>query len=491
MLLDKDDILKTPGPTKYQPKDISIRSPSWKISELKRDFGHKESKNPPLGVYGYKSFIGETPKYTFRGKFNMDGTLDGKRHANEKKKPENFPSPGPGEYDVKDNYSSPKYTIGLKRDKKILSRHPEIKPDVGKYDLRRDKDLDVPCNKFSMSSRDNLEVNKHNLNYPEPGKYTINMDILGTTSPKWSFGMSSLDRFGRLLNKKKDKSAEHSSSLSSATNINTAPGPGSYEYRKYMGVEGKKYTFGKSKFNHAEDSDEYLKTKTQNFPNPWTYNKDIKYKADSPQYSISKLSRKEISRNRKDVNPDRPELEPNYLATSKFERGPKWAFSKTNKDDDAPVDGSRKKKFFTPDPTKYYPQNNLIPQGPAFTMRFKPIKKEQKDEVGPGKYSPTTINHGNEPKYSFEKGQRSDPTKEAKKNNYPSPGSYNIKDPMLTREITFPKHGSVPANRRVRNELLILREKMGPGSYRIPTSFDYINNMARDGAAFDPTYKFV
>ena len=31
----------------------------------------------------------------------------------------------------------------------------------------------------------------------------------------------------------------------------------------------------------------------------------------------------------------------------------------------------------------------------------------------------------------------------------------------------------------------------GPGDYKIPTSFDYINNITREKGIFDPKYKYV
>ena len=31
----------------------------------------------------------------------------------------------------------------------------------------------------------------------------------------------------------------------------------------------------------------------------------------------------------------------------------------------------------------------------------------------------------------------------------------------------------------------------GPGSYRIPTAFDYISNMSREKGIWDPTFRYV
>ena len=31
----------------------------------------------------------------------------------------------------------------------------------------------------------------------------------------------------------------------------------------------------------------------------------------------------------------------------------------------------------------------------------------------------------------------------------------------------------------------------GPGFYKIPTSFDYVSDMARSSGSFDPNYRYV
>ena len=108
------------------------------------------------GPYEYKIFIGEGPKYTFRQRFNMDGTTDGKRHP---KAYALVPTPGPGSYDVKSESRGPKYTIGLKRMQKSLSQGNIFVPGVGAYELRKDSYFDVPCYKFDKEKRINLNMN--------------------------------------------------------------------------------------------------------------------------------------------------------------------------------------------------------------------------------------------------------------------------------------------------------------------------------------------
>ena len=116
---EKIDPLFTPGPTQYEIKDLSNKSPSWSISNSKRLTVDLKSNTKKCGAYKYKTFIGEGPKYTFSQKFNIDGTTDGKRHPRAYVIP---PTPGPGSYEVKSELGGPKYTIGLKRMQKSLSQ---------------------------------------------------------------------------------------------------------------------------------------------------------------------------------------------------------------------------------------------------------------------------------------------------------------------------------------------------------------------------------
>ena len=116
---EKTDPLFTPGPTHYNIKDISRRSPAWKISESKRSAIDLNLFTKKCGSYNYKSFIGEGPKYTISKKCNIDGTTDGTRHP---KAPTVVPFPGPGAYEIKSELGGPKYTIGEKRLTKSLSQ---------------------------------------------------------------------------------------------------------------------------------------------------------------------------------------------------------------------------------------------------------------------------------------------------------------------------------------------------------------------------------
>ena len=53
-------------------------------------FEHKKDQTPQPGKYEYQSFIGEGPKYTFREKYDEDGTRKEKRHKKASRK-KSFP----------------------------------------------------------------------------------------------------------------------------------------------------------------------------------------------------------------------------------------------------------------------------------------------------------------------------------------------------------------------------------------------------------------
>ena len=71
-----------------------------------------------------------------RQKFDENGLLEDKRHPNANKK---MKVPGPGQYDPKDSSGTPKYSIGLKHEKKDIKGLFRLNvPGVGKYELSKD-----------------------------------------------------------------------------------------------------------------------------------------------------------------------------------------------------------------------------------------------------------------------------------------------------------------------------------------------------------------
>lgn len=100
-------------------------------------------------------------------KYDLDGVAQGKRSDKSKEK---YSVPGPGKYNPIDNTSGPHYTIDLRRSLttaqlKIKTKNKET-PRVGKYNLRNDTNLIVPCYLMSKEKRNNLNINNSAIKYP-------------------------------------------------------------------------------------------------------------------------------------------------------------------------------------------------------------------------------------------------------------------------------------------------------------------------------------
>ena len=344
-------------------------------------------------------------------------------------------------------------------------------PGVGKYELRKEIDADNPSYKFSQSQRNNLVLNETALKYPEPGKYDIDYKYICTTTPSWTFNHEPRFAYLKTENPKAKKSK--------------FPGPGTYNIREYIGTEGPFFTFSKLPEGHELlDPDEIKKSKK--FPSVGKYLKDISYISDFPFYTFPKKSK-----DKKD-NDDKGRTEspgfiynPNKEISSTLPKSPKWswALSKVNRDEEAPIKDSKKKKIITPGPGQYNYKGDNIPQGPKFTIRqlLKGIKivnfpgpgeyniqKEKKSDLGLG--------------YSLGKETRGEDLRIVEKENIPGPGKYTVKDVDLVKCFTFS---------RSKRGLQRKDSFPGPGSYKIPSSFNYINNMTREKGAFNPRFKFI
>lgn len=464
---EKIDPLFTPGPTQYEVKDLSNKSPSWTISNSKRLTMDLNSNTKKCGSYQYKIFIGEGPKYSFSQKFNIDGTTDGKRHP---KAYVNPPTPGPGAYEVKSELGGPKYTIGLKRIQKSFSQGNLFAPGVGTYELRKDSYFDVPCFRFDKEKRENLNMNHSALKYPGPGKYHDEIDKNSTNTAKWTFTKS--DRFRKL--KPKNHNVER---------LNV-PGPGSYNFRDITGNEGPRYTFNKDKFNHSDSVDESTFNKIKNYPSPVTYNKSIEYIPDMPKYSIPKLDRNQMNKvmNKFQISCPAPNhYNPNKDVSSTLKRITNCIISKSKRNEEENVN-PKVQRIIYPGPGWYDIKNGEMPQGPKYTIRN--VKKilKTRDEPGPGAYNAKTNNRHKEPSYSIGKEERGDDLKYVKRNNYPGPGSYKVVELNLSPKYTFPKDNYVGKKKY---------NVPGPGFYKIPTSFDYISDLTRSQGTFNPIYRYV
>ena len=460
---DKEDILFTPSPGKYNANDLSIKSPSWKIGQTKRILTHVFQKTPGCGKYEYKSFIGEGPKYSFSKRIIKD-----EENKNEEKKLEKknnaFIVPGPGSYNIKDSNLGKKYSMGYRRIKKIKSSKS---PPVGAYNIRKESDFVVPSSRFGKGKRDNLELNRTAIENPGPGQYTFYSERTCSSSPKWSFGKKNYNN-----NKFKN-----------------FPGPGSYKINTYIGKEGKKYSFGKDKYNHSDAFDELSLKRTLNYPNPTTYqNQYFKYIPNSPQWSMLKLIRKCLSNDKFKINlPGPDKYSPDYKKNSIYKKLPIWSFYNSDKNKNENDDSNKKSKkirFNTPPPGYYTVKNGMIPQGLKYSIYGRPKNEKIEDKLGPGEYNIKYDGKQNEPKFTF--GKEDNRINFISKENFPGPGSYNIKDNSTNKQISF---SPIVINKKIFKKKKYLIP--GPGHYKIPTSFDNINDMTREKGFFDPTFRYI
>ena len=371
--------------------------------------------------------------------------------------------PGPGFYEIKDSKTIPTFTFGLKHYPKFIKGLFRLNnPGVGTYNLRKDKDLDVPCFKMGKEERKNLLLNETSLKYNNgASRLKINIDELtSTTTPKWS--LYKMDRFS-----KKPKSAY-------IKRLNV-PGPGTYRAKTFMG-EGPKYTFPKEKNNHSDAEDEYMSKKTRKYPGPTTYHKKSYYVPSGPFISMSKLKRLEVGSDKfllttpgpNTYNPDKK-----YLSTWVIYPAWNWHNQGTTKS----KSNSSKKEKVSPGPGEYN-YNNEIGLGPKYTFRKKLKKSKKADFPGPGSYNINTVVF-NGPAYTMGKREKEKPV-DNKKDNMPL--KTETSGSKENRGFSFPKA-------EINNKAKFIFP--GPGQYRIPTSFDYISNLTREKGMFDPTYRYV
>ena len=399
-----------------------------------------------------------------RPKFTIDGLTEGKRSAKAYKK---TVVPGPGHYNPLDNTHGPKYTIGLKRQPKKSMKKKGV-PGVGSYNLIRDEDYKIPCYIVSKEKRKNLNMNHSALNYPAPNKYIYDLEGASSKAPKWTFSKS--ERFG------KTKSA--------MVRNNSMPGPGSYQSQCFIGHDGPNYSFPKEKFNHADAVDVAMQKKTLNYPSPTTYNSNIRYVTNTPIITFSKLTRKDVSSDKSAPNyPGPADYRPNKYNSSVMKQFPVWSIYKSERDENSHKLKSRKKdRIITPGPGQYNIKNGQMPNGPHYTMGKRLKRNKSMIVPGPGDYKAVDVHLPCEPKYSIGKEKKCENNKQAIKDGYPGPDKYNVKDNLFTKGVNFTK------DKRVKDKKYITP---GPGQYRIPTAFDYINEYTRSKGAFDPTFKYV
>ena len=308
------------------------------------------------------------------------------------------------------------------------------------------------------------------MRYPGPNKYNYDIEGQASTTPKWTF--SKTERFKR----KKPKSAY--------VRRLEVPGPGSYKTQTFMGKEGPHYTFNKVKYNHTDAVDEAMFKKRINYPAPGTYGSSRAYISDTPIYSMSKLER-EVPGNDKYLLtcPGPEKYNPDKYVSSTMKKYPVWGMSKANRDENEKVKGSKKVRVQTPGPGSYHSNYGNLPNGPQFSMGKKLKKKKKEEKPGPGKYEIVYVHFPSEPKFSFGKEKRKDEkVAQLIKDGFPGPSNYTITDSKFNNVGNFTK------DKRYKDSKFIVP---GPGTYRIPTAFDYIADYTRQKGNFNPVFKYV
>ena len=168
----------------------------------------------------------------------------------------------------------------------------------------------------------------------------------------------------------------------------------------------------------------------------------IRYLSDLPFYTFSNIKNKlETSDKGRISSPGPGNYNPNKEISSTLPKGPQWSWSlsRVNRDEDAKVEGSKKIHIKTPGPGYYENKIGKIPQGPQYTMSKLLKKIKIIDFPGPGEYNIATDIKTGGPEYSISKEKKCDDLKQVLKDNYPGPGSYQIKDVELVKCFTISK----------------------------------------------------
>lgn len=399
---EKTDALSTPGPTKYSPhsKLTQTKVPAWTMGKDKK-LKKSISPNPDPGLYEYKPTIGKGTKYTI-GQKRYD--IDDLNSPNNSKKKMLFAykTLGPGFYSPSNIYKSISYTINKKAQSHSLKKKEDIIPDVGKYDLRREKSFVAPCHKFSTEKKSNLHLGP--IDVPGPQRYEIIADSFGKGGPRYSFSRTKRPEIIRTMT--------------------PGPGPGKYQHQEFVGNEGCKISFPRQYSSIYELSDT---------PGPGKYNPTNSDKPNTPSYSISTLKRKEILIEKLLSTPGFERYNPKPLLLSQRSRGPEWLIPKSNRE---PNYNTEK----IPGPGHYQVNNDSFPTGPKYTIGGRYEIKIKENAPDPGKYDVPLTYKPKEPQFYISKSKKEEDIEfeNEKKNNLPGPGSYYYKDAPGTKELTFP-----------------------------------------------------
>ena len=365
-------------------------------------------------------------------------------------------NPGPGQYDIPNKiFNGPKYSIATKAgavDPAKTSFAPgpgQYNINTKNYNLRSEKQLNAPSYIFGKEKKRGLEYD--NARYvPGPGNYEYTADILHEKHPKFSFGKETRgDAKG-----------------------NKTPGPGQYEYKKYIGKEGPRITMSAKYNSRLEYGDKRY------VPGPGQYDETNtnKYKNKTPSYRIGTAKRRGLY-NSVD-NPGPGQYAPDKYTNNIRPKTPSWKIGTGKRPDLNQGDHS------TPGVGNYNISKNLG-GGPKYTILGKGnVGGINNKNPGPGQYENSNAIYRKNPSWKIGTSQRDDELKRVKREGVPGPGMYNYDDKTKNAAPKY-KFGSEKRGEVKKSDT------PGPGQYRIPCSFDDINDYTREQGQFDPKFRYV
>ena len=431
--IEKTDPLYNPGPGNYAPKTYK-EGPTWRIGSALR-ITKNMNNNPGPGQYNIPNKVFNGPKYSMATK---SGAINPSRSSY---------VPGPGQYNInlKNRTSSAKYTMRPK----TYEKSRDVTPGPGNYNLRTEK-INVPSYKFGHEKKMGLTYG--NSRYvPGPGNYEFKADILYEKHPKFSFGKE----------------------LRASAKRYKTPGPGQYEYKKYIGSEGPKITMS-AKFGST-----YYLGDRKYVPGPGQYNttNTNNYRPKNPSYRIGTAQRKGLY-NTIDY-PGPGQYGPDKYTNNVRPKTPAWKIGTGLRPELNPGDKN------IPGVGNYNITKG-IGEGPKYTMVGRGNSYMTSNQnPGPGQYNDRygVIKNKN-PSWRIGTSQRDDELKRIKREGIPGPGMYEFDDRTKMKAPKF-AFGREKRGETRRNE------NPGPGQYKIPCSFDDVNEYTRQQGLFDKNFKFV
>ena len=300
-----------------------------------------------------------------------------------------------------------------------------------------------------------------------------NYEILTTRTPKWSFGE------GYSITNNKDK--ENDKIKIKKIKIKPSTTEPSNYIRTFFGKEGPSYSFSKEKYNHADDFD-VAQSMKKNGPEPGKYNQ-LNYIPDTPSYTIGVKVIDLISKNKTKIpSAGTYDVKYDYLSHNRnlpsWSIGPKEGPSLNN--DNKKEEKKSINKIEIPGPGVYNYNNDSFPQGPKYSIGEIRKTKSKSELPGPGEYNSTLSPNGTF--FTFGVKGEDEHIKQVKKDNYPGPGTYDIKDVVSGKTIIISPIGKEDGKKG---------DYPGPGTYKIPTAFDYLSTSTRESGAWNPNFRYV